>query len=98
MSNLSIASLIEIEIYTKDDCHLCESAKDVLNNVARDYPLRITEIDITKDEKIYSEFKESIPVVFINKKREFVFKVHEITLRKKLDKLNNQINSNENRK
>lgn len=91
-------SLIDIEIYTKDDCHLCESAKDVLNSVARDYPLRITEIDITKDEKVYSEFKESIPVVFINKKREFVYKVHEITLRKKLDKLNNQINSNENRK
>lgn len=91
-------SLIDIEIYTKDDCHLCESAKDVLNSVARDYPLRITEIDIAKDEKVYSEFKESIPVVFINKKREFVYKVHEITLRKKLDKLNNQINSNENRK
>lgn len=91
-------SLIDIEIYTKDDCHLCESAKDVLKSVARDYPLRITEIDITKDEKVYSEFKEAIPVVFINKKREFVYKVHEITLRKKLDKLNNQINSNENRK
>ncbi|OGW09070.1 MAG: hypothetical protein A2W77_03185 [Nitrospinae bacterium RIFCSPLOWO2_12_39_16] len=82
-------SLIDIEIYTKDDCHLCESVKDVLMSVARDYPLRITEIDITKDEKVYIKFRESIPVVFINKKREFIYKVHEITLRKKLDKLIN---------
>jgi glutaredoxin len=82
-------SLIDVEIYTKDDCHLCESAKDVLKKVAIDYPLKIAEIDITKDEKIYDEFKESIPVVFINKRREFIFKVHEITLRKKLDRIIN---------
>lgn len=78
-----------IEIYTKHDCHLCESAKDVLNRVTKDYPLKITEIDITGDENKYHEFKDSIPVVFINKKREFIYKVNEITLRKKLNKLLN---------
>ncbi len=90
-------SLIDIEIYTKDDCHLCKSAKNILNKVAIDYPLKITEIDITGDENIYNEFKESIPVIFINKKREFIYKVHEITLRKKLDKVINSINLDENR-
>ncbi|MBI3600593.1 MAG: glutaredoxin family protein [Nitrospinae bacterium] len=79
--------MLRIEIYTKEDCHLCESAKEVLNRAARDYPLEIIEIDITRDEEIFNEFKESIPVVFINKKREFIYKVHEVTLRKKLDRL-----------
>lgn len=79
--------MLRVEIYTKEGCHLCETAKDVLKKAARDYPLEIVEIDITRDEKVFNEFKESIPVVFINKKREFIYKVHEITLRKKLDRL-----------
>ena len=37
-------------------------------------------------EQLYEEFKERIPVVRINGEESFVYKTHEITLRRKLDR------------
>ena len=43
--------------------------------------------DIESDLELFERYKEKIPVVLINGKESFVYKVHPITLRKKLDKL-----------
>ena len=78
---------ISIEILTKQDCSLCDTAKAVVESVSRDYPVRLSLTDIEKDPELFEHYKEKIPVVRINGEESFVFKVHEITLRKKLDKI-----------
>ncbi|WIX79230.1 glutaredoxin family protein [Amycolatopsis carbonis] len=35
---------------TQDDCGFCEHAKQVLHRVGKDFPLRITEIDLATEE------------------------------------------------
>ena len=78
---------IVVEILTKQDCSLCEEAKKVVTRVLPDYPARLVMTDIESDLTLYEEFKERIPVVRINGEESFVYKTHEVTLRRKLDRL-----------
>jgi len=78
---------IIIEILTKQDCFLCDEAKEVVTRVLPDYPVRLIMTDIESDSKLFDQFKERIPVVHINGEESFIYKAHEITLRRKLDKI-----------
>ncbi|MDP6658066.1 MAG: glutaredoxin family protein [Nitrospinaceae bacterium] len=78
---------IVIEILTKQDCCLCDDAKDIVQRVLPDYPAQLVMTDIESDPKLFEEFKEKIPVVRINGVESFIYKAHETTLRHKLDKL-----------
>ena len=78
---------IIIEILTKQDCFLCDEVKDVVTRVLPDYPVRLIMTNIESDSKLFDQFKERIPVVRINGEESFIYKVHETTLRRKLDKI-----------
>ena len=78
---------IQIEILTKKDCALCDDAKEVVERVLPDFPATLKMIDIESYSDLFEKYKEKIPVVRINGKENFVYKVNEITLRKKLEKL-----------
>lgn len=81
---------IKIEIYSKRGCHLCDKAKAVIEKVKDKYPITISEIDISNNPALLKKYKEKIPVVFINNRQAFVYKVHEVTLTKKLELFLNQ--------
>jgi hypothetical protein len=78
---------ISVEIMTKSDCCLCDIAKEIVSRVLKDYPASVDFTDIESDPKLFERYKEKIPVVLINGEESFVYKVHETTLRKKLDKI-----------
>ena len=78
---------IQLEILTKDDCPLCDTAKATVNEVLPDYPADLTLTDITTDSALFEAYREKIPVLRINGEDAFVHKVHPVTLRKKLDLL-----------
>ncbi len=87
VKNDMICLMIQVVIYGKDDCCLCHEAKKTLQKIAQEFPIQIEEIDITSDPQTYKLYKEEIPVVTINGKRAFRYKVHETTLKKKLEKI-----------
>lgn len=78
---------ITLEILTKKDCCLCDEAKIIIDRVLKDYTAQLIITDIESDANLFEQYKEKIPVLKINGEEHFVFKVHEITLRKKLDKI-----------
>ena len=78
---------IQIEILTKKDCGLCDDVKEIVERVLPDFPATLTMIDIESNSDLLKKYKEKIPVIRINGKENFVYKVKEITLRKKLEKL-----------
>ncbi|MCH6580975.1 MAG: glutaredoxin family protein [Nitrospinae bacterium] len=79
--------MITIEIMTKKDCSLCDDAKEIIEQVIAELPAELKMTDIESDLELFERYKEKIPVVLINGEESFVYKVHPITLRKKLDKL-----------
>ena len=78
---------ILIEILTKKDCCLCDDAKETIERVLPDFPATLRMVDIESDPHLFESYKEKIPVIRINGKESFVYKTHEITLRKKLEEL-----------
>ena len=78
---------IQIEILTKKDCCLRDDAKEIIEKVLPDFPASLKMTDIESDPALFEIYKERIPVVRLNGEESFVYKVHEITLRKKLEKL-----------
>jgi predicted DCC family thiol-disulfide oxidoreductase YuxK len=66
-----------VELYSKDDCHLCDVAKEVMLNVQKRRAFRFIEIKIQPGMPEYEQFKERIPVIFVNKKFAFQYKVTE---------------------
>jgi len=78
------SSLPLVEIYSKPDCCLCDEAKRVLLNVRETLPFHLREIDISQDLSLFEKYKEQIPLIFINGRMAFKFKVSEEELKKKL--------------
>ncbi len=76
-----------IEILSKKECGLCDKAKEVVEQVLGDYPAELKVIDIESDPVLWDRYQERIPVVKINGQESFVYKVHPVTLRKKLDRI-----------
>jgi uncharacterized membrane protein/glutaredoxin len=56
---------MRVTIYTKPECHLCEDALDILDRLAPQYDLQITEVNILDDMALYEAFHEEIPVLDI---------------------------------
>jgi glutaredoxin len=78
---------IQIEILTKKGCDLCVDAKEIVERVLPDFPATLKMINIESNSDLLEKYKTKIPVVRINGKENFVYKVNEITLRKKLEKI-----------
>ncbi|MFQ5603156.1 MAG: glutaredoxin family protein [bacterium] len=77
----------KVEIFSKPDCHLCDEAKAVIKKVQGQWPFVLEEVDITKDKHLFEKYKEQIPVIFINGRKAFKFRVEENEFKKKLKRV-----------
>ena len=76
--------MIHVEVYGKRQCHLCEEVKATLRKVQREILFDLREVDIESTPDLYETYKERIPLVFINGRLAFKFRVDEKTLRQRL--------------
>ncbi len=76
--------MIIVDLYSKDDCHLCEDAKAVLEKVQREIPFTLRETKIIPGDQYYEEYKETVPVVHINMIPTFKYRVNEGMLKFRL--------------
>jgi len=76
--------MIRLEVYGKRDCCLCEEVKAILVKVRREVPFDLREVDIEAAPELYATYKERIPLIVINGRPAFKFRVDEETLRRRL--------------
>lgn len=73
-----------VTLYGAAGCHLCESARRVIERVRADVPFELEEIDITGDEELERRYRERIPVVLVDGEEVFTYFVHPQALRERL--------------
>jgi glutaredoxin len=56
----------QVTFYTKAGCHLCEEARDMLDDIASQTPFELMEIDIRSNPEIFEEYRYRIPVIIVN--------------------------------
>ena len=55
-----------VTFYTKAGCHLCEEARDMLEDIAALTQFELTEIDIRSNPAIFEKYRYRIPVIIID--------------------------------
>ena len=58
--------MIEVTLYTRQDCHLCEQTKQMLLELKQEIPLEIKEIDIDLDPALQKKYFSEVPVVYVD--------------------------------
>jgi len=56
----------QVTFYTKAGCHLCEDARDMLDELAAEVPYDLTELDIRSDMALFEQYRYRIPVIIVN--------------------------------
>ncbi len=79
--------MILVELYSKEDCHLCDDAKAVLEKVRGQMPFNLHVFKLTPGDTYWEEYKEMFPVVHIDKVPAFKYRVNEQMLKIKLQQL-----------
>ncbi|MFI5251160.1 MAG: glutaredoxin family protein [Bacteroidota bacterium] len=73
-----------VEMYSKDNCHLCDEARKVLDAARSKIPFELNIIKLKEGDAEFEMYKERFPVIFINKEFAFQFKVSEHQLMTRL--------------
>ena len=68
---------LEIIVYSKPDCCLCEQVKAELKKLQRLYNFVWREINILDDPSAFERFQDEIPVVLINGRKAFKYHLDE---------------------
>lgn len=70
-----------VTLYGKKECCLCDEAMEVLDRVRASFPFELEKIDISASPELLQEFGLKIPVIFVDGKRAFNYRVNENKLR-----------------
>ncbi len=66
MSEPQPSATVKVTFYTKAGCHLCDDARDALDEIATHTSYELTEIDIRSDMALFERYRYRIPVILIN--------------------------------
>jgi hypothetical protein len=76
-----------VTVYKADGCHLCEQALRVVEEVRAEREFELSVVDIGGDPELEARYREWLPVVEIDGRKEFVYYVQPADLRRRLDGL-----------
>ncbi|HET6657859.1 MAG TPA: glutaredoxin family protein [Gaiellaceae bacterium] len=66
-------------------CHLCESARRVIEGVRAEIPFELEEVDIEGDDDLETRYRERIPVVLVDGEEAFTYFVTPDGLRRRVE-------------
>ncbi|MEE8409568.1 MAG: glutaredoxin family protein [Myxococcota bacterium] len=66
---------VRVEIFSGPDCHLCDEAKAVLEDLRRELDFELVEHSIHDDPELYERYRLEIPVVQIDGRKAFKYRV-----------------------
>ncbi|HLE21179.1 MAG TPA: glutaredoxin family protein [Vicinamibacteria bacterium] len=78
---------VELVLYRREGCHLCEEMRAVVDLVLRDgggIPVTLREVDISRHPDLEAAYGEQIPVLLVNGRKAFKFRLTEEALRERL--------------
>jgi glutaredoxin len=78
----------KITLYSRKDCCLCDDMKSVIADVALKIPIEVEVIDVDGADELREKFGNEIPVLFIDGRKAFKYRVTA-------KELENQLNENE---
>ena len=66
---LRTAGALEITLYTRPGCHLCEEAKAAIEPLVEEFGARLREVNIDEDRDLTDRYGWDIPVLFVGTRK-----------------------------
>ena len=73
-----------IQLVTRKGCHLCEIVKETLTKLERRGGFTWSEVDVDSDDQLRRQFTDEVPVVFIDGRKAFKYRLDEREFLRKL--------------
>lgn len=74
----------QVVVYSRKGCHLCEVVKETIGKLHRRGGFSWQQVDVDSDEKLRRQFGDEVPVVFIDGRKAFKYRVDEKEFLRKL--------------
>jgi len=68
-ARLAASGPLDVTLYTRPGCHLCEEAKSALAPLLQDFGAVLREVNIDADPVLKERYGGDIPVIFIGQKK-----------------------------
>ena len=78
-------SVTRVVLYGKADCHLCDEMKTVVDEVRREMFFALEVVDIASDPALAATYGLEIPVLVIDGRKAFKYRVDAAALRRRLE-------------
>jgi glutaredoxin len=65
----------EVVVYSRKGCHLCDVVKETLAKVQGDAAFEWREVDIDGDPELLKRYNDEVPVVFVNGRKAFKYRM-----------------------
>jgi len=75
----------EVIVYSRKGCHLCEIVKETLSKLERRGSFTWREVDVDSDDRLRHKFTDEVPVVFIDGKKAFKYRMAERDFLRRLE-------------
>jgi glutaredoxin len=75
---------VQVVLYGAAGCHLCDVAKDLLEQQRRLLGFDLQLVDISGDERLERLYREQIPVVFVAGRKAFKYRVEPLELARRV--------------
>jgi glutaredoxin len=59
------AESLEVTLYTRPGCHLCEEAKSLIAPLLAEFGARLREVNIDSDPQLQERYNLDVPVIFL---------------------------------
>ena len=79
--------MIEVTVYSRSNCHLCEVALEVISEIRNEFEFTITKILIDGNAGLEEKYGEQGPVILINNQPHDFFRVDPERFRLAISKL-----------
>lgn len=79
--------MMKVLLYKKENCHLCDEAEEILGRLKKEKRFFLEKILLEENTDLFDRFGNKVPVVFINDKLVFEFKLDEEAFLRKLSEL-----------
>jgi glutaredoxin len=79
--------MIEVSVYSRSNCHLCEVALEVISEIRKEVEFTITKILIDGNAELEEKYGEQVPVILINNQPHDFFRVDPERFRLAISKL-----------
>jgi glutaredoxin len=67
----------DVMVYSRKNCHLCEVVKETLAKLQKDADFHWSEVDIDDDPELQRKYTDEVPVVFIDGRKAFKYRMGE---------------------